>query len=100
MTLTTVRRVTVYADSALEQHLLETFLRLGSTGYTIIECRGKGEHQVIEDPYTGVSRVRIELLVQPAVAERIMEHLADPGYKTHALAACVETVEVAATEHF
>jgi hypothetical protein len=96
----TIRRVTVYADSTLQGRLIETFMGLGSTGYTVLDCRGKGEHEIVEDPFGGFSRVRIELLVQPAVAERIIEHVTSKTYQGHALAACVETVEVAATEHF
>ena len=40
--LQTIRRVTIYADGALEESLIEQFLALGSTGYTVVECRGNG----------------------------------------------------------
>lgn len=95
-----IRRVTVYADAVLERSLLEQFLRLGAKGYSVIECRGKGKHEVIEDPFTGVSRVRIDLLVAPAVADQIMTYLTRDEFKRRAVAACVETVEVAVSESF
>jgi hypothetical protein len=96
----TIRRVTIYADAVLEQSLLEKLLALGSKGYTAIECRGKGKHEIVEDPLTGISRVRIEALVQPAVADKIIAYLGRDEFKRRAVAACVETVQVAANEDF
>lgn len=98
--LQTIRRVTVYADAALERELIDAFMQLGSNGYSITECRGKGEHELVEDPFLGLSRIRIELIVQPAVAEKIIQHLSIDAYRSYALAACMETVQVAANERF
>jgi len=98
--LQTIRRVTVYADGALEQTLLEQFLALGSNGYTVVECRGKGEHQTVDDPFSSSKQVRIELLVQPAVGERILNYLRTPEFKSYAVAACMEVVQVAPGERF
>jgi Nitrogen regulatory protein P-II len=98
--LKTICRVTVYADGALERTLLQQFLKLGSTGYTVTVCRGKGEHDTVDDPFATVTRVRIELLVQPEVAEKILKLVDSPQYKSHPLAACMETVQVAASERY
>ena len=40
--LKTISRVTVYADGALEATLLQQFLKMGSTGYTVIGLPGQG----------------------------------------------------------
>jgi hypothetical protein len=98
--LQTIRRVTVYADAALEETLLAKFTELGSNGYTVVDCRGKGEHSVVTTPFDEATQVRIELLVQPVVAERIIDHLASGQYQSRAIAACMETVQVAANERF
>jgi hypothetical protein len=98
--LQTIRRVTVYADAALEDALLAKFTELGSNGYTVVACRGKGEHSVVTTPFTDVTHVRIELLVQPAVAGRILDYLGSGAFQSRAVAACAETVEVAANERF
>ncbi len=97
--LQTIRRVTVYADAALEETLLAKFTALGSNGYTVVDCRGKGEHSVVTTTFSEVSHVRIELLVQPAVAEKILDYLAG-HHRGRAVAACVESVEVPAYERF
>jgi hypothetical protein len=95
-----IRRITIYASGALEHELITQSLALGSTGYTVTECRGKGEHRVVEDPLGPPNFVRIELLVQPAVAEKIMGYLQVNHLQSQAVAACVETVEVVKTEKF
>jgi hypothetical protein len=98
--LQTISRITVYADAALEQSLLERFLEMGATGYSSIDCRGKGKHEIIADPFSGHARVRIELLVQTSTAEQIMAYLSRPEFKRRAIAACVETVQVPMTESY
>ena len=54
------------ADTALEKILLSEFLKFGAKGYNCTYCFGKGRHETLEDPYTGRSRVRIEVLTRPA----------------------------------
>ncbi|MFO0954065.1 MAG: hypothetical protein U0835_23500 [Isosphaeraceae bacterium] len=98
--LVTIRRVTVYATAALEQNLISHFLSLGANGYSVTPCRGKGEHAVLSDPMTPSSQVRIELIVQPAVADKILMYLQADYLRNQAVAACVEDVRVAATERF
>jgi nitrogen regulatory protein PII len=99
-TLVPVQRVTIIADSVLTDTLLENLLRLGSNGYTYTECHGKGKHEDLPDPYTGISRVRIEVFVQPKIAEAVMEYLYSEELRHYALVACVETVQVSSHEKF
>jgi hypothetical protein len=97
--LRTISRVTVYSDRFLESQLLEQVLKLGAKGYTVVDCRGKGQHEVVEDPMSGISRVRIETLVQPDVGEKIMEYLSRDEFKRRSVTACIETVGVTAAEN-
>lgn len=98
--LVSIRRVTVVADAVLEKTLLESFTSLGAQGYTIVDCRGKGHHTVIPDPYTGQELIRIELLVQPKVADAIFDYLHREVFENYACAACIETVEVGPSDRF
>jgi hypothetical protein len=98
--LVSIRRVTVIADVVLETTLLESFARLGAKGWTIVDCRGKGHHTVIPDPYTGAALIRIELLVQIPVADAIFEYLHREVFTNYACAACIETVDVAPGDRF
>lgn len=97
--LVSIRRVTVVADEVLEHRLLEEFTRLGAKGYTCMDCRGKGRHVVVEDIFTA-ALVRIELLVQPDVADAILEYLEREGFQKYACTVCCETVEVVRADKF
>jgi hypothetical protein len=98
--LLTVRRVTVIADSLFEETITKQLGKLGAKGYTIMDCRGCGEHQIVQDLFVISSRVRIETIVQPAVAEAIMKYIESPQFAGRALTACVETVEVSPRDRF
>lgn len=98
--LVTVQRVTVIADSRLEETLLRQFARLGAKGYTCSDCRGRGEHEIIQDVFSGASRVRIETIVQPQVAAEIMKFLDVPQFHQQAVTACAENVQVLASDKF
>lgn len=98
--LVSISRVTVIADARLEDTLVKQITRLGAKGYTCSDCRGRGEHEIVQDLFTGASRVRLETIVQPAVAEAIMKYLHQPQFQNQALCACVDTVQVGAAEQF
>ena len=99
-TMRTIRRVTVYADSVIEKSIVEHCMELGAKGYTTIECRGRGQHETCDDPFTGSTRVKIELLVNAPVAEKIVEYLTASRFRGKAVAVCVESVDVASFEEF
>jgi len=100
LTLVPARRVTVFADAGLKKTLLERFVKLGAKGYSVMECEGQGEHAVIEDPYSGASRVCIVTLVQPDVAEKIMEYLHRDEFVPYAVTSCVDHIEVHPADRF
>jgi hypothetical protein len=98
--LQTIRRITVYATQDLEEALLAECRAMGAKGYTLVEARGAGEHAVFDDPFAKSTHVRIELLVQPAVADAIIDYLAKLHGQNRPVTACVESVQVADPEHF
>jgi hypothetical protein len=96
----TIRRVTVYAESAMESMLTNALMNMGAVGYTVTTGRGVGKHETLEDPFSNVNRVRIELMVRPKVAEEILRWLSGPMFARRAVAACMETVEVAGVDEY
>lgn len=94
--LVSVQRITVVTHDRLEQMLLKQFARLGARGFTCMDCRGRGEHELVQDVLSGATRVRIETIVQPQVAEEIMKFLSQPQFEHQPIMACVETVQVGA----
>ena len=95
-----IRRVTVTAETALENRLLEAFLNLGARGYTCIYCFGKGQHEVIEDPYTGRSLVRIEVLARPEVAEAILAYVHKAEFANFPIIGFMDNVQVYSKDKF
>ena len=54
----------------------------------------QGRHEVLEDPFTGRSLVRIELLVKEEVAESIMDFVHEPQFGPYPITAFMDMVEV------
>lgn len=99
--LATLRRITIVVDAIFEKQVLQWIGELGARGYTLMDCRGRGGHLVVDDSwFGGTNRVRIETIVSPATADNIMEFLAQPERHKFALTACIDSVEVAHPEKF
>jgi len=67
-------RVTIIAETSLENDLIEKILKMGAKGYTCTNCFGKGKHEMMEDFFTGRTQVQIAVLAVPALAEEILKH--------------------------
>lgn len=88
-----VQRVTIVAESLLEERLLKDLEVAGARGYTLTAARGAGARGVRSSEWEG-GNVRIETLVSAAVAQRLLERLAEAYFPHYAVVAWVETVEV------
>jgi hypothetical protein len=95
-----IRRIVIICDTTLERPILETVLRLGTKGYNCVYCFGKGRHESVEDPFTGRSRVRIEVLTNFTVADRIIEYVHGEEFGPYPVTAFMDTVEVNASDTF
>ena len=98
--LVSVQRITVVTHDRLEEMLVKQFAKLGAKGYTSMDCRGRGEHELVQDVFSGATRVRIETIVQPKVAEEIMKFLSQPQFEHQPIMACVEDVRVVTGTNF
>jgi nitrogen regulatory protein P-II 2 len=72
--LTTLKLVTIIVESVLEERVLRDLRRCGARGYTITPVRGEGTRGRHTDDWVGRHQ-RIETLVAPAVAEKILEQV-------------------------
>ena len=96
----TIRRVTVYADATLESALLPRFPALGARLHRD-RVPGQGRARDGENPFSsGHNRIRIELLVLPEQAEKFLAFLQTGQFKNQAVTSCMDTVQIAASEHF
>lgn len=99
MQLTPMRLVTVIAADHLEQALVAELKGLGATGYTVLPARGEGHHGIRTSDLEGAN-VRIEVIVDHATADRIVERLHTHFQPRHALVLYVTAVEVVRGDKF
>ena len=98
--LAPVKRITLYADSALEKHLLEKVTYFGAKGYTLVEARGGGSRAVLQDFFGRSPLVRIEVIANDVTAQKILDHLRSDVLGSQAVTVTVEDVNVIRADHF
>jgi len=91
--------VTIIAEVILEKRLTEEVTRLGATGYTVTDARGKGSRGLRTSEWEGQNIV-LQTLVGPAVAERILQRMAEAYFPHFAAVAYVENVQVVRGEKY
>jgi nitrogen regulatory protein PII len=88
-----LRKVTIVAEAFLEERLLREVRERGARGFTLTEARGEGSRGVRASEWEG-RNVRLETLVTPEVADRILAHVAEVYFPHFAVVAWIEDVEV------
>lgn len=93
------RLVTVVAERLLRDRIIEEVRRLGATGYTLTDVHGEGTSGVNASEWEGPS-VKVEAIVPPEVAERIVEHVAQTYFAHHAVIVYTQDVTVVRAEKY
>jgi nitrogen regulatory protein P-II 2 len=91
--LVRLKLVTIVAERVLRGRLVEEIAGLGARGFTVSEVSGEGSRGVRASEWEG-SNVRIETIVAPAVADRIVDHVANLYFHYHAVIVFVQDVDV------
>lgn len=94
LALSTLSRVTLIAESIIESKLVDGCLRLGAKGWSAVNCRGDAELSANRAFLDAGAKSRIEFIVQPAVAEGIVEYLSEDILPNFAVMVTVESVQV------
>jgi len=77
----------------LAPRITQDLRSLGATGFTVVDGGGEGSRGLHAGEIPGVP-VRIDSIVAPDVADRIVEHIATHYFATYAVIACVSDVSV------
>ena len=85
--------VTIIAEPVLESRLTSKLRQLGATGWTVVEGRGEGSRGIHAADIPGVN-IRIDSIVTPDVAERVVQHLATHYFAEYEVIAYVSDVAV------
>lgn len=76
--------VTIVAESILEDKICAQILKLGATGYTVIESRGHGSLGRNLGEIPGIN-IRIETIVKAQVAEEIIKTMSAEYFKEYSI---------------
>lgn len=84
MATVTLKLVTIVTERILKDKLLEEIKELGAKGYTTTKVNGEGSRGVRASQWEG-QNVKIETLVGPAVAEKIIDYIAEHYFEHYAV---------------
>jgi len=94
------RLLTVITEAVLERELLGELDALGVRGYTITDARGKGSRGRRQSDWSQEGNIRIEMVCEPALAERVAQHLRERYYDHYAMILFLQDVSVLRSEKF
>jgi nitrogen regulatory protein PII len=96
----TRRMVTIVTEAALERALVVELEALGVRGFTITDARGKGSRGTRKSDWVQEGNIRVEVICDPALADRIAEHVRDRFYANYAMILFMQDVSVLRSDKF
>lgn len=94
------RLLTVVTEAVLERDLLGELEALGVRGYTITDARGRGSRGTRQSDWAQDGNIRIEIVCEPALAERVAARLRERYYDHYAMILFMQDVSVLRPEKF
>jgi len=92
--------LTIVTEAVLEDQICKELKELGATGYTVTDARGSGSRGKRDAGWSSVGNVRIEVVCEEAVAERISIMLQRRYYEDYAMIIFVSDVAVLRPDKF
>jgi nitrogen regulatory protein PII len=94
------RLLTVVTEAVLERDLVAELESLGVRGYTITEARGQGSRGRRQSDWTQEGNIRIEIVCEPSLAERVATRLRERYYDHYAMILFMQDVSVLRPDKF
>jgi len=94
------RLLTIVTEAALERELLAEFDALGVRGYTITDARGKGGRGRRQSEWAQQGNIRIEIVCDAPLAERVAARLRERYYDHYAMILFLQDVSVLRPDKF
>jgi nitrogen regulatory protein PII len=94
------RLLTVVTEAVLERELVTELEALGVRGYTITEARGKGSRGRRQSDWAQEGNIRVEIVCEPALAERVALRLRERFYDHYAMILFLQDVSVLRPDKF
>jgi len=94
------RLLTVVTEAVLERELVAELQSLGVRGYTITDARGKGGRGQRQSDWAQEGNIRIEIVCEPALADRVAARLRERYYDHYAMILFLQDVSVLRPDKF
>jgi nitrogen regulatory protein PII len=94
------RLLTVVTEAVLDRELVTELEALGVRGYTITEARGKGSRGRRQSDWAQEGNIRVEIVCEPALAERVALRLRERFYDHYAMILFLQDVSVLRPDKF
>ena len=92
--------LTIVTEALLETSITEALNELGVSGYTIVNARGLGSRGVRDAGWASSGNIRVEIVCDAAMAERIAESLRNKFYANYAMILYIGDVTVLRPDKF
>ncbi len=96
----TRRMVTIVTEAALERSLVGELETLGVRGFTITDARGKGSRGTRQSDWAQEGNIRVEVICDPALADRIAGRMREKFYDHYAMILFMQDVGVLRSDKF
>jgi len=94
------RLLTIVTEAVLERELVAEIEALGVRGYTITDARGKGSRGRRQSDWAQEGNIRVEVICEAELAERVAGHLRDRYYDHYAMVLFLQDVSVLRPDKF
>jgi len=94
------RLLTVVTEAVLERDLVAELESLGVRGYTITDARGKGSRGRRHSDWAQEGNIRVEIVCEPSLAERVAARLRERYYDHYAMILFMQDVSVLRPDKF
>jgi len=99
MHTTNLTLLTIVGEAILKERLLAELTRAGAKGHTLTECEGSGSrHRRVSE--TLGANIKLETIVSPAVADKLLTTLANDYFPKFAIIAYLSPVSVVRGEKY
>lgn len=88
------KHLTIITEAVIEHELVADIVRLGATGYTITEARGRGHHGLRNSGIEAYANIHIEMVCRESVAQAIAAHFLEHYAKNYAMIMFMRDVDV------
>jgi nitrogen regulatory protein PII len=94
------RLLTIVTEAVLERELVGELDALGVRGYTITDARGRGSRGTRKSDWAQEGNIRVEIVCEPSVADRIAARLREQYYDHYAMILFMQDVSVLRPDKF